>query len=1031
MVDWLSRAKGVEFESMGEDSVGFNTILGGFRNDKDGAINVESTIRGGLDFMQCCTMSGAHQMDLRIECDWSDPYVLGGGIARAAAQTFFNRTQPNAIGVHFYDEPGLTWGGDTNTPFTVPAQWRSFESAFGSKPMHPTALNPEDPQSRDQWSAWQRWHYGFLEAAWKNSAFTVNYIKSDFLPIVQSVYGFTCYADGYYFNVVRPLPLISGHGGYSDGIGGYMYSAYHMEYGRMRDLNKPYWYLPSWYGMDSNNYRLEQFLSFQNGIQGMMKPPDYQVQSPATCNNAEGIIEANKVQLRLGTIFTTMPVTRPEVAVLFSMSQILDGEMTDLIKKDITGAAYDGGGHSRGTSLMTYMAGKMIHVPFFPIVEEDILDGTLAKNHKVLILPGINTLEPKVKAAVQSFIKGGGVVLISDDAKVTIEGAKLIGAKLDIAYYRKAGNTWGSPDYWILNSFGNYTKVLTPFANALAARLREAGITPVINTDSPGLIASRQAQGDIEYIFTVNATHDDDGNMNDTKPIETTIGLPNDGRPVYDAVHGGEVAFIVRGNQLTAKFRYGPGQMRAFARTRKPISGVQVLPAVQYADYTLIDKPIYVKLTAILMGNDNRIISGSAPLEITVVDPLGAIRYNLYRATECGVWKMELPLAANDPAGEWQVTVRELLSGKEEATAFTYTPTTSCGALMGTSERAVMFPADRENIYRFFQLHKDITLVTGSGTFNTVAAERLTSILAPWGVRCTTKTAAELNKARTVPEEAKKSWCGMDPGRPDFANPAVSQLGFAVDGPVILLGTPEDNPLMLLARDRGFLPYRPAKDIFPGRGRGYLCWQDDAVGYFNQESVSVIAYDQTGMDEAVGTLYEICAGLTPLMAYTVATTNEVQPATEKVVSVPAPKIVWTRILPDRILGMTLDGEKLTVVTNDGSVLSINAVGEVKTTRVLSLAEAVKLGSTMVSKLDDTLVKKVAAQGYLAKKTIPLGELTAIGYWGGLCQVVDTDGKLRCQQLFPTDINTLAVLNGKLVVGLADGTTSMLEVIAAK
>jgi len=81
-------------------------------------------------------------------------------------------------------------------------------------------------------------------------------------------------ADGSYFNVVRSLPLISGHGGYSDEVGGFFYTSLHMEYGRLRDMNKPYWYLPSWYRMDSDQYRLAQYTSFVNGIQGMMKPPD-------------------------------------------------------------------------------------------------------------------------------------------------------------------------------------------------------------------------------------------------------------------------------------------------------------------------------------------------------------------------------------------------------------------------------------------------------------------------------------------------------------------------------------------------------------------------------------------------------------------------------------------------------------------------------------------------------------------------------------------------------------------------------------
>ena len=54
--------------------------------------------------------------------------------------------------------------------------------------------------------------------------------------VTQSVYGATAYADGYYFNVVRSLPVISGHGGYSD-YGPLIFNP-HWTFlvGRMRDL---------------------------------------------------------------------------------------------------------------------------------------------------------------------------------------------------------------------------------------------------------------------------------------------------------------------------------------------------------------------------------------------------------------------------------------------------------------------------------------------------------------------------------------------------------------------------------------------------------------------------------------------------------------------------------------------------------------------------------------------------------------------------------------------------------------------------
>ena len=38
-------------------------------------------------------------------------------------------------------------------------------------------------------------------------------------------------------------------------------------------------------------------------------------------------------------------------------------------------------------------------------------------------------------------------------------------------------------------------------------------------------------------------------------------------------------------------------------------------------------------------------------MQVRVTDPLGRVRYDLYRACEQGVLQLALPLAANDPAG--------------------------------------------------------------------------------------------------------------------------------------------------------------------------------------------------------------------------------------------------------------------------------------------------------------------------------------------------------------------------------------------
>jgi hypothetical protein len=49
-------------------------------------------------------------------------------------------------------------------------------------------------------------------------------------------------------------------------------------------------------------------------------------------------------------------------------------------------------------------------------------------------------------------------------------------------------------------------------------------------------------------------------------------------------------------------------------------------------------------------------------LQIVVTDPLGEIRYDLYRATEGGQFKLSLPLGLNDP--EIALGVAGLIPGR-------------------------------------------------------------------------------------------------------------------------------------------------------------------------------------------------------------------------------------------------------------------------------------------------------------------------------------------------------------------------------
>jgi len=1015
ILDWGANVKGADTPILGEDSMGYNLLYahyGGFDHDFN--------IRGGLDYMPCCTMSGGHQMDLRLECDWSDPYVLGGGEARVARAALRDRTLPNCLGIHFYDEPGLSWmthpKTGKGTPYNLPPQDRSYKAAYGTEAPQYCDLNSKDPASVKRWLDEARWREGFMDAAWQFAKFGVSQVKPDFLSITQSVYGWTAYSDGYYFNVVRSLPIVSGHGGYDDWGLTYLNTIWFSDFGaRIRDTEKPYWYLPSWGNLPSDRMRMEQYLSFMSNLQGMGTHPGTTMQNPAGLpNTADGVVESNKVMTRLGTIFTTMPATQPEAAVLFSLSNAEN--QPEEFQNSVFGGG--GGGHLSQKNFACFIAGKLMHIPLTLAVEEDLLDGSAVTRYKALILPGVSYLEPNVLRALEAYIAAGGTVLLTDDSTVTVKGAQKLGMAMDKAYMAKFAE-FGKK----ANNTADWMRMAEPVAKALLPKLAAAGVKPVLDCNVPTVFATRQAAGDIEYLFAVNATPDptDEKAMNAIKAVTATITLPNDGRPIYDAVRGGAVSELKGGTKGT--FRFGAGGMRVFARTARPIGGMILAPLAVHTDYTQAKEPVTLQTTATLVDEKNLPLYGSAPLEITLTDPLGAVRYDLYRATEQGNCKIVLPLAVNDPAGKWTLTVTELLSGKAGTATVTYQPPAQCGALGGATWRAVVLGDDRQHIASFFRTYHQVTLIKGTSDFDTAAVDRIMDALKPWGVRCNVVTAAEMNKPEPeghddwLDARMKDTYAAMKRNS-TWAGPG----GYDVPGPSILIGSPDDNPLIKGIGEMKVLPYQPVKGMMPGTGRGMLAWQRSAVRQ-GTESITVIAYDDAGMSEAVGSLFEAMACLDPLTPFKLPAVAGVTPATKETV-LPKAAVAWQVSLPDRATGLEAAAGKLTVKTLDGSASTIDATG-----KVLSQTEAKDAAALhpFTSPAVPDAVKK-SLLPYRVPKFVATGNgLTAVGYWGGGLQVFAADGTLKAQQQLSQDIAGLTWFDTRLIAALADGRVQALQV----
>lgn len=1016
----------------GEDSLGFNLYYGHGSNDDAG-----NFIRAGVDFMANCVMSGGHQMDLRNECDWSDPYVTRGGTMRVVRRAMIDRNRPNVPGVHFYDEPGLTWDKNPETgefgPHGIISQVRSYLAAFGRLPISYHKVDSKNPEHVAQWEHWAKWKLSLMDAAWKESQFGVSRVRSDFLSLTQSQYGFSAFTDGYYFNVVRSLPITSGHGGYHDFGPGYFNPSYFVELSRARDFWKPCWYLPTWYGnTTADEFRLEQYLSFQTNVQGMMSPPDLEPSTNAS--GRQGIVESNHLLQKLGTVFQTMPATKPPMAMLYSLSQAIRTQTKDMQANYMHAMP-------QGVNMpLTYLAGKMIQQQFLTVVEEDVLDGTLAADHKGVVLTSIDYLDPQVVAALESFAAGGGLVLLTGDCTVQIKGAVKLGVIPAMPDQKKIDEIMAVKKYDQLGPYqttGKFLQGAAPLAQAIKAELDKAGIRPVLESSLPTIIATRQAAADIEYLFAVNATYDDSATdprlvKNAIKAAAATISLPNDQRPVYNAVTGGNVAeFEAKGDKLTGQFRFGPGEMRVFARTARPIGGVRVATPTITRELSQEKDPIRLEIAATLTDAQGNILSGSAPLAIRVVDPLGVTRHELYRATKLGMLSLSVNLAATDPAGKWTVSVRELLNNTEGTAQFTYKNLQHAAGIAGSSRRAVSAGNDLDNAFRFARLHRDVTIVKGTSAFNTAAAERLAVTLKPWGVTCKMLDLAQASKARVISEDEARTWIGLIyAGRGqiktgDTNPPALA--GFAVDGPVILLGNPDDNPIIKFLQTEKFLPYVTDAANFPGRDRGLVAWQLDGIGR-GQESITLVAYDEAGMNEAVGTFYEAVAGIDPLTRFALPQSDAIAPASSAPGLTRPATIAWSVQLPDRVTGLKLADGGLVALTHDGSVSNIAADGKRAASQVPAAAEFQQLLKDMppVAPAAQPVIAASTRTDRMLKLSATSGNRSAIAYWGGTLRIVDAQGAIKTEQQLPQDVTALTWLGDRLIAGLADGRVLALQ-----
>jgi hypothetical protein len=207
-----------------------------------------------------------------------------------------------------------------------------------------------------------------------------------------------------------------------------------------------------------------------------------------------------------------------------------------------------------------------------------------------------------------------------------------------------------------------------------------------------------------------------------------------------------------------------------------------------------------------------------------------------------------------------------------------------------------------------------------------------------------------------------------------------------------------------------------------------LAWQRDGVGH-GQESITLIAHDTEGLSEAVGTFYEAVAGLDPLTRWALPAAEPIAAARTSPGLSPVAGVVWSVALPDRIVAMKAGKDGLTVLSHDGSLVTLSSEGKVVSDKPLNAQQRQQAEKDLASAADpaaEQAAKGQARPDRLLKLAAAKESQVAIAYWGGTLRIVDGKAAIKSEQLLPQDVTALSWFDGKVVAGLADGRVLALQ-----
>lgn len=473
------------------------------------------------------------------------------------------------------------------------------------------------------------------------------------------------------------------------------------------------------------------------------------------------------------------------------------------------------------------------HLPADIIGERAITKGRLSQ-YKGLVLTGIELprLPDDVTQGIQQFIKNGGVVLMDRHCKPEIPGA----VKLDFGFdFVRAG--WSNWNEYRGMQY-EYGRVKERLDKVLDAKFRKE-----IDCDSPTVLLSSVKWGESRFLTAAC-----DRILKDTtfqgayarEPLLTTISIQGRQPVVYDLLELKKLGTKANGGANTFVADLTRVGARVFAILPTDIAK----PNVQVSSSAKAGQAISVVVG--IKGADGKAVEILTPVEITIFEPSGDVRYRTYRAVKgAEPFQERFKIAENDPAGDWRVVVRELFAGRASQATFSVEagepqPVPSVempDVVVYKAERVREFLANVKEVI----VPYDTDLEARDVRRQLASAKRLQQQLESLGIKAALKPVSSFAIARR----------NLPRGESNRSEKRVGPK-YTFKGHVAIPDIAGNSSLLSSLIEVGMVPVRVTKS-FPGRGRGIVMHVVSPF-YYGYDAVIVSGGDEAGSAKALAAL---------------------------------------------------------------------------------------------------------------------------------------------------------------------------------